>query len=104
MAILGILIAVLMPNMLVARRAANDTVSLTCGRTMAQHAISMKLGGDATYPSAETLLTKPGLKRCTDPLLSIRTVRHDENGFEYIIRHQGGRRDVKVTRRGVELQ
>ncbi|AXH00700.1 prepilin-type N-terminal cleavage/methylation domain-containing protein (plasmid) [Deinococcus wulumuqiensis] len=37
MTILGILIAVLMPNMLDARRAANDTVSLTCGRGPGRH-------------------------------------------------------------------
>lgn len=106
MAILGILITILMPNLLGARRAANDTVSLTCGRGLAQAAISAKLDGgpDSSYPTAQLLLQKPALRRCTDPLLTITTVSASTTDFKYLITHSSGNHTYVVTRQGIKPQ
>lgn len=105
-AIIGLLAAVLIPNLMGARQKANDTVSITCGRTLAQAAITAKLssGPDTAYPSAEALLEQPALRRCTDPLLTIQTESHTIDNFKYLIQHRQGRVQYVVTRRGPQAQ
>jgi len=98
-AIIGILAAVLLPNLLGARRNAHDTVSVNCARALLQAATSKKLEAlEEPFPAATALLSEPLAKPCQNPLLTIRTVAHNQNDFEYTVRHEGGRRTVNVTR------
>ncbi|WP_240319528.1 hypothetical protein [Deinococcus wulumuqiensis] len=68
-----------------------------------QAAISAKLDGgqESTYPAAQLLLQKPPLRRCPDPLL---TVRAKTTNFEYLITHSGGNHTYIITRQGIRRQ
>lgn len=102
-AIIGILAAVLLPNLLGARQNAHDTVSLTCARALLQAATSKKLEAlEQPFPTATILLTEPLAKPCRDPSLTIRTVANTQDDFRYTVRHVAGRRTVSVTRESLQ--
>lgn len=96
--IIGILIAVLLPNLLGARRAANETVSMSCAYALRQAAAAKKLddGVPEPYRSAQ-VLAQTGLGRpCADPRLTLTTVTVTAATYVYTVQVQGGR-VVQVT-------
>ncbi|KQR26976.1 prepilin-type N-terminal cleavage/methylation domain-containing protein [Deinococcus sp. Leaf326] len=104
--IIGILAAVLIPNLQGARRTANDTVAVNCGRGLVQAAISAKLdqGPGAAYRPAAQLLNTPLGQVCQAPQLEIQTVEADTEGFRYTVRHLGGQRTIVATRSGLQRE
>ena len=104
--IIGILAAVLVPNLQGTRRTANDTVAVNCGRGLVQAAIVAKLdqGPGAAYRSAAQLLNTPLGRVCQAPDLEIVTVEANTETFRYTIRHLGGNRTIVATRSGLKRE
>lgn len=91
--IIGILVAVLTPNLMGARRAANDAVALNCVHALTQAAQAAKIedGLSATYRDAAALAQSPLGRPCSDERLTLTTLSVTETEFTYSVQMRGGR-------------
>ncbi|GAA5504085.1 hypothetical protein Dxin01_03853 [Deinococcus xinjiangensis] len=91
--IIGILVAVLTPNLLGARVAANDAVALNCVHALTQAAQAAKIddGLSAPYREAAALAQSPLGRPCSDERLTLATQSVSNTEFSYTVRMRGGR-------------
>lgn len=91
--IIGILVAVLTPNLMGARRAANDAVALNCVHALTQAAQAAKIedGLSAEYRDAASLAHSPLGRPCSDERLTLATQSVSATDFSYSVQMRGGR-------------
>lgn len=101
MGILGLLMAALLPNYLQGQRRAYDTQAIACGHALLIEAVTRKTSLDLPFQSAQDLLQGGGVRPCLNPQLSVQTLSHTTQGFEYTVTHAQGLKVAHVTQHGV---
>ena len=106
-AIIGILAAVLIPNLLGARREAFNTGAMNCGRAI-QTAQTAYYGKYFTYTNDFTALDSDMVDACTpaaDFKVSDSTVAvADKDGFTFTVKHNNGNTTYDVDQSAVTAQ
>lgn len=104
-AIIGILAAVLIPNLLGARKRAYDTSALACARAAAGAAEAKRIDNAATggFAGLDVAFIKAfDSKSCADTNLSSLTVNSaDATSFKVTVKHALGAKEYIVTQDGI---
>jgi len=103
-AIIGILAAVLIPNLLGARARANDTVAQACARGLATAAEVWNID-KGTYKGIEEddtgFINENGGNACDDNNLQIELGSPDANTYSFKVGHVGGTGTYTVSPSGI---
>lgn len=95
--ILGLLAALLAPNLIGARARAYDAAALTCARALKLAAVSDHLSRpEQPFPEAQSF--RGSVNECRDPALQVATLSVDADAFEYTVTHPQGRHTMHATR------
>ncbi len=111
-AIIGILAAVLIPNLLGARKRAYDTAAQTCASSLAKGAAIWKIDNTtaAGYPVATDLYdattagTKAatyGTNSCSDANIVVTGALVSTGSYSYTVGHKNGSRTYTVSENGI---
>lgn len=109
-AIIGILAAVLIPNLLGARKRAYDTAAQTCASALAKAAAIWKIDNPtaAGYPAAADLFgdatkaEKYGTNSCNDTNIVVTGAAVTTNTtYSYTSKHANGAKTFTVTENGI---
>ena len=105
-AIIGILAAVLIPNLLGARKRAYDTASQSCASAMAKAAEIYKIDNPTLeYPAAATLTAdtaKYGTNACTSGGISVAGAAATSGAsYSYVVSNTNGTKTYTVTTNGI---
>ena len=97
-AIIGILAAVLIPNLLGARQRAYDAAAQSCAKAIATGQ-EMNLTDHQTYVAGYTTLQ--GVEACDADKMTITVGTADSSSYQLSVAHKQGRRTFVVTQGGV---
>ncbi|WP_233555177.1 type IV pilin protein [Deinococcus sp. RM] len=105
-AIIGILAAVLIPNLLGAQKRAYDTAAQSCANSLAKGVAIYRVDNPTTSdtPSAATLLASPdeyGTSGCTNDDLTVTGDASSTGAYEFVVSHAQGRNEYTVTQAGI---
>ncbi len=108
-AIIGILAAVLIPNLLGARQRAYDTAAQSCGKSLASAAAIWKIDNpkEGGYPAAATLFgdeTKAstyGTGVCNDTNITVTGAAAATGTYTYTVKHANGQKLYTITEGGM---
>lgn len=109
-AIIGILAAVLIPNLLGARQRAYDTAAQTCAKALATGAEMHKIDTPTNpYPTAATLTADAdafrtyGTNTCDDDniIMATNTAATGATGYSYAVSDSRGSRTYTITESGM---
>ncbi|PJI55211.1 pili assembly chaperone [Methylobacterium radiotolerans] len=111
-AIIGILAAVLIPNLLGARKRAYDTAAQSCASALAKGAAIWKIDNPTNggYPAAADLYdattagtkaAKYGTNNCSDANLTISGDAVNSGSYSYKVKHANGNKEFTVTEGGI---
>ncbi|WP_034337322.1 type II secretion system protein [Deinococcus misasensis] len=103
-AIIGILAAVLIPNLLGARKHAYNTISQNCANSLAKAAAIYKIDNpqSTSFPAASFFTGDPtsyGTQNCLDPNLTI--TGDSAAQYDYTIVHANGSKVFNITENGI---
>lgn len=110
LAIIGILVAVLIPNLLGARKHAYDTAALNCGRALATAAALWRVDHPTHpgYPAASDFhgsadkAERYGTQPCHDPNLTVGGDAVTTNvSYVYTVHHASSPKTFTVTEQGI---
>ncbi len=96
--IIGILSAIMMPNLLGARSRGYDAVSQSCARSIASAEAIYSIDSGSHSPNLTDL---DGTNVCSDPHLVVTNVTADANGYKWTVMHQNGSRIFTVEQGGM---
>jgi type IV pilus assembly protein PilA len=101
-AIIGILAAVLIPNLLAARTRANDAVAQACAKGISTAAEIYNIDFN-TYDGADDLayIEANGGNSCGNDQLDVQFGTFDAVGYSATVEHDGGNGAYTVTQNGI---
>ncbi len=104
-AIIGILAAVLIPNLLNARKRAFDTAAMACARAVSSAAEAKAIDNGSTgYTGLDVTFVKAfDTKSCADSTLTVTMASGDQTATAYkaTVVHSGGSKTYVVTQNGI---
>ncbi len=107
-AIIGILAAVLIPNLLGARQRAFDTAAQSCAKALATAANIYRIDNpNAVYPAvtdlsgSATLATTYGTNSCNGLIVSGGAAANMQTSYSYVVAHPNGSNTFTVTESGI---
>jgi type IV pilus assembly protein PilA len=109
-AIIGILAAVLIPNLLGAQKRAYDTAAMSCANGLAKAIATYRVDnpGVVTIPAGSTFYgdtTKNdeyGTSACTDTDMTITTAAAADGNYTWKVKHKQGKNTYTLTQAGIK--
>ena len=100
-AIIGILAAVLIPNLLGARARANDTVAQTCAKGLATASEIWNIDKNTYVGMTGAFAVANGANACTNANLNVALGTPTVDSYSYAVGHTGGTATFTVTQNGI---
>jgi type IV pilus assembly protein PilA len=94
-AIIGILAAVLIPNLLGAQKRAYDTGAASCAKSL-QTAMAVAQIDNQTYPAATANMSGAGAA-CTPTQITVTNVANSQNDYKFTVSDSRGQKTYTVT-------
>lgn len=100
-AIIGILAAVLIPNLLAARARANNAVAQTCATGLSTAAEIWNIDNNTYAGFTGAFAVANGANACTNPNLNVALGTPTVNAYSFTVGHTGGTGSYNVTPNGL---
>ena len=113
-AIIGILAAVLIPNLLGAQKRAYDTAAMSCANSLAKAVATWRIDNPTSnaVPAAATFFGTADLNEeygaggtdtgCKAPDITVATTASGTSAWEYTVKHDQGRNIYTVNASGIQ--
>ncbi|SEJ44691.1 type II secretion system protein G [Deinococcus reticulitermitis] len=110
-AIIGILAAVLIPNLLGAQKRAYDTAAMSCANGLAKAIATYRVDnpgvvaipeGKASFYATPTLQDEYGTSACDSTKMDITTAEAANGIYSWTVKHKQGKNTYTLTQAGIK--